>query len=151
MSYLGVVPELTLAYGTIYQFPLYEAFFFGGVVGLTGVIWYFKDDKGHSLPERGVDKLEISRSKGMKTLVRFLALVGFLQTALFFFYSLPMQLFSVNAAPFPDEVPSYLRNGVCGAGTPYECATMQLRPDGKDEPLPRSGSKPGAAADGLVD
>jgi hypothetical protein len=138
MSYMGVVPELTLGFGTIYQFPLYEAVFFGGVVGLTGVVWYFKDDKGFTLAERGVEKLQISRSKGLKTFVRFLSLVGLLQCALFFFYSLPMQLFSVNAAPFPENVPSYLRNGVCGPGTPYECATMQLRPRGRDEPLPQA-------------
>jgi Spirocyclase AveC-like len=134
MSYMGVVPELTLGFGTIYQFPLYEAVFFGGVVGFTGVIWYFKDDRGFTLAERGVEKLQLARSKGLKTFVRFLALVGLLQCALFFFYSLPMQLFSVNAAPFPDDVPSYLRNGVCGPGTPYECATMQRRPRDKGEP-----------------
>jgi hypothetical protein len=136
LSYLGVVPSLTLWYGTIYQFPLYEAVFFGGVVGFSGVVWYFKDDKGQTWAERGLDKLRIARGNAMKTLLRFFAMVGLLQSALFFFYTLPMQLFSVNAAPFPAEVPSYLRNGLCGPGTRYECASMQLRPRGRDEPLP---------------
>jgi hypothetical protein len=128
ISYLGVVPSLSIGQGT-YQFPLYEAFFFGGVVGFSGVVWYFKDDKGYTWAERGVEKLKIARSKGGKTLARFLATVGLLQSALFFFYSLPMQLFAVNAAPFPEEVPSYLRNGLCGPGTPYACGTLRLRVD----------------------
>jgi hypothetical protein len=143
MSYMGVVPELTLGFGTIYQFPVYEAVFFGGVVGFTGVVWYFKDDKGFTLAERGVEKLQIARSKGLKTFVRFMALVGLLQCALFFFYSLPMQLFSVNAAPFPNDVPSYLRNGVCGPGTPYECASMPRRLRGEGEALPQAAPSSG--------
>jgi len=122
MAYLSTVPALTLFAGSLHQFPLYEAFFFGGVLGFTGVVMYFKDDKGFTWAERGVDKLRIARTKGMKTLVRWLAIMGLFHTAMFFFYSLPMQLFSINGGAYPEGVPSYLRNGICGAGTPYPCA-----------------------------
>jgi hypothetical protein len=36
ISYLSTIPSLSLCAGTIYQFPLYEAVFFGGVVGFSG-------------------------------------------------------------------------------------------------------------------
>jgi hypothetical protein len=126
MAYLSTVPSLTLFPGKLYQFPLYEAFFFGGVVGFTGVVMYFKDDRGYTWAERGVDRLRIARTRGMKTLVRWLAMMGLFHTVMFFFYSVPMQLFSINGAAFPEHVPSYLLNGICGAGTPYECASPRV-------------------------
>jgi hypothetical protein len=135
MAYLSTVPMFTLFPGKLYQFPLYEAFFFGGVIGFTGVVMYFKDDKGYTWAERGVDKLRIARTKGMKTLVRWLALMGLFHTAMFFFYSLPMQLFSINGAAFPEGVPSYLRNGICGPDTPYPCP-------GPNVPIPRREGPP---------
>ena len=123
MAYLSTVPALSLCAGTLYQFPLYEAVFFGGVVGFSGAMMYFKDDRGLTWAERGVDKLRIARSRGGRTLLRWLAMMGLLHTVMFFFYSVPMQLFAVNGGPFPKDVPSYLLNGVCGAGTPYACAS----------------------------
>lgn len=130
MAYLSTVPALTLFPGELYQFPLYEAVFFGGVVGFTGVVIYFKDDRGYTWAERGVDRLRISRVRGMKSLVRWLAMMGLFHTVMFFFYSVPMQLFAINSGAFPKNVPSYLLNGVCGTGTPYACAAP-------DVPIPR--------------
>ena len=121
MAYLSTVPALTLFAGELYQFPLYEAFFFGGVVGFTGVVMYFKDDRGQMWMERGIDKLRVARTRGMRTLVRWLAMMGLFHSVMFFFYSVPMQLFSINGGPFPKHVPSYLMNGICGPGTPYVC------------------------------
>ena len=135
MAYLSTVPSLTLFPGELYQFPLYEAFFFGGVLGFTGVVMYFKDDRGYTWAERGVDKLRVARSRGGKTLVRWLAMMGLFHTVMFFFYSVPMQLFAINGGPFPENVPSYLRNGVCGPDTPYPCAAP-------DVPIPRRGAAP---------
>jgi hypothetical protein len=130
MAYLSTVPSLTLLSGQLNQFPLYEAFFFGGVVGFTGVIIYYKDDRGYTWAERGVDKLRIARVRGMKTLIRWLAMMGLFHSVMFFFYSVPMQLFSINGGPFPKDVPSYLLNGICGEGTPYACASPHA-------PMPR--------------
>jgi hypothetical protein len=135
MAYLSTVPALTVFPGRLYQFPLYEAFFFGGVVGFTGVVMYFKDDKGFTWAERGVERLRITRARGMKTLVRWLSLMGLFHTAMFLFYSLPMQLFAINGGAFPDHVPSYLRNGICGPETPYPCA-------GPGVPIPRRTEAP---------
>lgn len=130
MSYLSTVPALSLCAGKLYQFPLYEAVFFGGVVGFTGVVVYFRDDRGLTWAERGLERLQVARRRGMKTVVRWLALMGLFHTVMFFFYSVPVQLFAINGGPFPPDVPSYLRNGVCGEGTPYPCAAP-------DVPIPR--------------
>ena len=97
------------------------------------VVMYFKDDRGYTWAERGVEKLAISRSQGKKTLVRWLAMMGLFHTTMFFFYSLPMQLFSINGGAFPEDVPSYLLNGLCGGESGYECAAP-------DVAIPRSDS-----------
>jgi hypothetical protein len=141
MAYLSTVPSLTLFPGELYQFPLYEAFFFGGVIGFTGVVMYFKDDRGLMWAERGIDKLRIARARGMRTLLRWLAMMGLFHTVMFFFYSVPMQLFSINGGPFPKDVPSYLLNGICGEGTPYPCASPL-------EPIPRRSAPVPPAAEG---
>ena len=133
MAYLSTVPSLTLFAGELYQFPLYEAFFFGGVIGFTGVFAYFKDDKGHTWAERGIDKLEVARVKPVKTFVRWLAMVGVFQTVARFGYTMPMQLFCINGAAYPDDVPSYFMNGICGPGTPAACASPEV-------PMPRPDS-----------
>jgi hypothetical protein len=135
MAYLSTVPSLTVFAGSLHQFPLYEAFFFGGVIGFTGVVMYFKDDKGYTWAERGVEKLRIARTRGMKSLLRWLSLMGLFHTAMFLLYSLPMQLFAINGGAFPEHVPSYLRNGICGPDTPYPCA-------GPDVPIPRRSGPP---------
>ncbi len=140
MAYLSTVPALTVFAGELHQFPLYEAFFFGGVIGFTGVVMYFKDDKGYTWAERGVDKLRIARVRGVKTFVRWLALMGLFHTAMFFFYSVPMQLFSINGAAFPERVPSYLLNGICGPGTPYPCAGPNVPIPRRERALPQSES-----------
>lgn len=133
MAYLSTVPSLTLFAGELYQFPLYEAFFFGGVIGFTGVLFYFKDDRGYTWAERGIDSLKIARVKPLKTLVRWLALVGVFQTVAMFGYTMPMQLFCINGAAYPDNVPSYFMNGICGPGTPAACASPEV-------PMPRPDS-----------
>jgi uncharacterized protein DUF5135 len=143
MAYLSTVPSLTLFPGKLYQFPLYEAFFFGGVIGFTGVVMYFKDDRGLMWAERGVDKLRIARSRGMRSLLRWLAMMGLFHSVMFLFYSLPMQLFSVNGGPFPEHVPSYLMNGICGEGTPYPCASPLTA-------MPRRSGRPAAAKSGEI-
>jgi hypothetical protein len=83
-----------------------------------------------SVVERGVERLKIS-ARG-KTFVRWLALVGAVQTILLLTYNVPIQFFSVQGGAFP-TYPSYMINAVCGPDTPYDCPS-------KTTPIPRRTS-----------
>ncbi|MDB4985125.1 MAG: hypothetical protein JWN04_303 [Myxococcaceae bacterium] len=116
-SYLGVINSLSIFDGELHQFPLYESLLGGGCAAATGALFYFRDDKGNMLVERGVENLQ--RTSGTE-LLRVLAVSGFVNvvvatyTVLFIFLNLQLDA-------FPRNVPSYFLNGVCGKGTAYEC------------------------------
>lgn len=114
-AYPGAIHALTLWAGETYQFPLTEGFFFGGLgVGSTAAIWYFRDDKGHSFAERGIEKLRIGEFA--KSWMRTLAIYGFIHTAFFVLYFIPSQFVTIHADPFPEGYPSYMTNGMCVYG-----------------------------------
>lgn len=116
-AYLGSIHSLSLFPGTLHQFPLYESVLGGGTVAATGSLFYFRDDKGNTLVERGLQNLRIQRGA---TALRALAISGFVNmvvltyTILYIFLNLQMDA-------WPTEVPSYLRNGLCGPGTEVAC------------------------------
>ncbi|MCZ7526756.1 MAG: spirocyclase AveC family protein [Acidimicrobiia bacterium] len=116
--YASVVKELTIFHGTWNQFPIYESFLWGGMMAATGVLRYFRDDRGRSVVERGVDQLEATTTK--KNILRILAVSGCLNVMFIFTYNLPIQVFNLHADD-PPELPTYLRNDLCGEGTPYRC------------------------------
>src|SRR5437667_171266 len=62
--------------GKTYQFPLYEPFIFGLTWMAPGALRYFRDDKGRSVVERGIDESKISRRRANG--LRLLAVIGFL-------------------------------------------------------------------------
>lgn len=105
-AYPGSIRALCLFPGHWYQFPIYEMIFFGGWVGVTAVLIYFKDDKGLTWVERGVEQLNIcKRSNFLKALVRTVAVIGFCNVVEVIVYVLPMPLLTANADPFPDDTP----------------------------------------------
>lgn len=114
-AYPGSIAALTLWAGETYQFPLTEGFLFGGLgVGSCAAIWHFRDDKGRTFAERGIEKL------GWPPLavswMRTLAIYGFIHTAFFALYFVPCQFITLNADPFPKGYPSYMTNGMCVYG-----------------------------------
>lgn len=126
-AYLGAIRSLSINAGKWYQFPLYEALLFGGWWGVCAVLLYFKDDKGLTWVERGVDKIDIcKRSNFWKGIVRTLAIIGFCQVVEVMIYVLPMQFFAVNGDPFPEDTPAYFINGMCGPGTTIACPRAEL-------------------------
>lgn len=127
-AYPGSIRALSLWGGHWYQFPLYEMLF-GAWVGTTAVLLYFKDDKGRTWVERGVEKLRFCKDSNLRqSLVRLVAVIGFCQVVELIIYVLPMPLITANADPFPDDTPAFFTvgTGMCGPGTGLACPSPDL-------------------------
>jgi hypothetical protein len=115
-AYPGGIRGITLFAGHTYQLPLSETVLFGGLgLGAIAVLSYFRDDRGHTLVERGIDTVKLS-TKG-KQLVRFCAIFGAVHAAFLLFYMVPQQWFAVQSDPFPPGYKSYMINDMCASGT----------------------------------
>jgi hypothetical protein len=142
-AYGGGQGRLTINSGKYYQFPLYEGLTFG----LAGAIWcslyYFKNDKGETLAERGANRLRMSSKR--KNGVRLLAIVGVVNAAYIVGYNIPIQYFGLHASSWPEDITSrsYFVNGFCDAGTTYACSGASI-------PIPRPGSARVGPDGGLV-
>jgi hypothetical protein len=131
MQFPGVVKSMSLFSGKPYQYPLYDcvmgAFLFVGYAALH----YFRDDKGRTFVEKGVDTLRLA-PWGRKLLSQ-LAITGYIQVLLIFGYLVPYQLFAVRVDAYP-QMKSYMNPNVCGPGTDYAC------PDRVTVPVPSKTS-----------
>ncbi len=118
-AYPGGIRELTLFAGETYQFPLTEGFLFGGLaVGAMAILWFFTDDKGLTLAERGIERTSFGQT-GQRWM-RFFAIYGFIHTAFFVLYMIPNQWLATHADPFPEGYPSYMINNMCVAGDHHD-------------------------------
>lgn len=131
-AYPGVVRSFSLYPGEVYQWPLYEAAIVAFVSTGFTCLRYFKDDKGQTFVEKGVERLKIS--KGRKKLVTFLAIAGFVQPFFLIGYFLPYNLFAMRSDTAP-AYPSYMRNLMCGEGSQYACPSYDW------VPIPQRGSR----------
>ena len=136
INYPRTIESLTLWAGTDHQFPIYETLSWPGTFIVLSSLYFFRDDKGRSWPERGIDKIRFP-STGVQTLARFAAIAGVCQLTILVTFNLPYQVWGLHA----DEVPtSYLERpwrmgGVCGPETGYDCG-------GPGIPMPRRDSPP---------
>ena len=123
-SYVGPIHWLTIFHGHYYQFPLYEALFWPLSWTLMACLRHFKDDKGRTVVERGVDQLGVTGR--MRTGVRFLAFAGVFNVLLLFFYNGPMAVIGAMGDSWPKDVAerSYFHQQLCGEGTDYACPTL---------------------------
>lgn len=124
-AYPGVVRSLSLFPGKAYQWPLYEAVIIGFVCTGWVCLRYFRDDKGRTFVEKGVEQLQLT--KPAQKAVTFLALAGFMQPFFLVGYFVPYNLFVVHSDTIP-AYPSYLRTGLCGEGTAYACPSREWVP-----------------------
>lgn len=127
-AYPGAIRALSLWGGHWYQFPLYECLF-GAWVGCTSVLVYFKDDKGRTWVERGVEKLDMCKNSNFRqSIVRLVAIIGFCSVVEVILYVLPMPLITANADPFPEDLPAFFTTGagMCGPETGIACARPDL-------------------------
>ena len=114
-AYPGGIREITLFAEHTYQLPLSETVLFGGLgLGAIAVLSYFRDDRGHTLVERGIEQVKVS-TKG-KQLIRFCAIFGAVHAAFLVLYMVPQQWFAVQSDPFPPGYTSYMINDMCVSG-----------------------------------
>jgi len=121
-QFAGTIPALTIFDGRYYQFPIYQVPIVAGLWTAYSALFSFRDDRGCTIPERGVDDLHLGPRR--RTALRFLALSGYSHLAMLT-YNLLFAL--VSLAPgfrWSSDIVhhrSYLRDGLCGAGTALSC------------------------------
>ena len=132
-AYPGGIPWLTLFHGKYYQFPLTEWFLWSVAWTAWSCLRYFRDDKGRTVVERGVD--EIQANPRRNTLRRFFALAGACNAIYLVLFNIPAAIVGLYSGPWPEDITkrSYLTDGYCGPGTEYACP-------GPGIPVPRPDS-----------
>jgi hypothetical protein len=123
-QYGSTIKSLTLFSGHWYQFPVYESFWVAVLWTMWSSVRYFRNGKGQTLVERGIDKVRTTPKR--KQLLRFIALVGVLNVIYLIGYVMPMWYFTIKSDPWPADTQgrSYFTNGLCGAGTTFACGVQ---------------------------
>ncbi len=113
----------TLWAGTPHQLPVYTVVLMSAHYTMLGMLRLYRNDRGESWAERGISELHIGNSG--KTLIRYLALVGFCNMSYFFIYMMPYNWMALQSDTMP-KFPSYMRVDICGKGTPYACPSREV-------------------------
>lgn len=131
-AYPGSIRSLTVFAGKYYQFPIYEAVIWPMTWTAMAAVRHFKDDRGQTIVERGIDDLRISARK--KTATRLLAIIGVCNLS-FLAYNAQGAILGLYSDPWPEDITSrsYLTDGLCGDGTGYACPAPNV-------PIPRRDS-----------
>jgi hypothetical protein len=124
-AYSGAYRPLTLFAGHQYQFPLYESLLWGAMWGAMACLRYFRNDRGETIAERGLQRVTISTRR--RSLLRLLAIIGVAQTMMFV-YNVGMGFWGLHAGAWPKDVldKSYLTAGMCGPGTDRACSDPRV-------------------------
>lgn len=117
---------LTLFDGKWYQFPLSEPIILGATMTGWGCLRYFRDDKGNTIVERGIEEMKCSTKA--KQRYRLFALTAGVHLVVLFGYSFPMAFLGLHIRDWPDDIVqrSYFTNTLCGPGTDYACPSQHL-------------------------
>ncbi len=105
---------------TYHKFPVNEMLTIGAMFTAVCSLRYFKNDRGETLVERGVEQIHGVRRQ---TVARLLAMIFALHAIMFFAYNLPNSFVGAHSRPWPADLQerSYLTNGICGADTDRIC------------------------------
>lgn len=115
-AYPGAIRAITLFAGHTYQVPLSETVLFGGIaLGAIACLSHFRDDRGQTVVERGLDKIRVGPKS--KQLIKFLAIFGAVHLSFLVLYMVPQQWFAVHSGPFPSDYKSYMINDMCASGS----------------------------------
>lgn len=119
--YPSTIPALTLFAGTAHQLPIYEIVAWAGTYTFAASLLHFRNMRGETVADRNIEL--ITGPGKRRTLVRWLALVGFLQTGLLVTYNLPYMFWALHGGPFTisERDKPWLTAGMCGPSTPYDC------------------------------
>jgi hypothetical protein len=125
---------------TYHKFPLTEMITAGSAFAAVAILRFFKNDRGETLADRGVESLKVSDRR--KSALRALAMIGFVNMLFFVLYNVLNTWTATRMADWPADLQqrSYLTNGLCGEGTDQMCpgpANPQFRNDNRD---PNGGS-----------
>jgi hypothetical protein len=113
--YPGAIHALALWPGQWYQFPLTESLFFGGFgIGVTALLMHFKDDRGETFADRGLEKL--GYSSGKKQILKFLSLFGCAHLGFLMLYTVPSAFVALHSDEYPNNIPQYFINDMCAYG-----------------------------------
>lgn len=118
--------------GTYHQFTINEWLPVSATLTAVTCIRHFRDDRGRTIADRGIDDLKVSVRRG--TVYRVLAITGAVHVAMFVCYVLPNFFFGLHTQEWPADVQkrSYFTNYICGEGTDRACpgpAVPNVRPD----------------------
>jgi Spirocyclase AveC-like len=134
-AYPGSIRAITLFAGHTYQVPLSETVLFGGVaLGAIACLSHFRDDRGYTVVERGLNKIRVGAKS--KQLIKFLAIFGAVHLAFLVLYMVPQQWFAVHSGPFPAGYKSYMINDMCASGSDGRACP------GPGVPMPRAPWRP---------
>ena len=116
--WLAPASRLTIFYGTRFQMSLIpDPIFWGGFMVAMISLRFFTTDRGLPRTDRGLDG--VSAPVRVRTALSTLAVVGFVSAAM-----LTASALAIGASLYsttPRNLPSYLRDGICGSGTHFEC------------------------------
>ena len=148
-AYAGSIRWLTIWSGRTYQFPIYEMAFLAVWWTSLSALRFYRDDRGRTCVERGIEKVRGTPRR--KQALKLLAIIGFTHVVGMVGYNIPMQWFGTHSDSFPKGYKSWMLNGMCGQGTPYECGGPEVPinrpkskafPPGSIYPAPEHGSGP---------
>jgi hypothetical protein len=108
--------------GSWHQYPIHEGITAGALFTGLASLRHFRNDKGETFADRGVDKLKIGQ--GRKNALKFLAFIGASQVIMLVTYNIPVAtLIASHPAKWPASIQSrsYFTDGVCGHGTSRLC------------------------------
>jgi len=142
-SYASSIRELSFNPGKYYEFPVYQGITASLLFTTWGAMRYFRDDRGRSFAERGVDQLNVS--DGVKGWMRFFAVSGAITTIFFAFYHVPNALIALRGDAWPDDVQkrSYFVTELCGQASDVACPDPRL-------PFPRDDDSIRIGPDGQM-
>lgn len=113
------LPYVTIFNGTRWQYPVFpDPPFWGGMLTALTALRYFRDDRGRTVVDRGLDRVAIGDRA--RTFVSTFAVIGFASVAMlgYTIMAIPAALY---AGPTWPNLPSHYLNGICGPGSPYKC------------------------------
>jgi Spirocyclase AveC-like len=104
-----------------HRYPLHEAVFFGAWGAAIACVYYFRNDRGETIVERGIET--VKGGFATKSVLRLLAMIAILQLLCLAIYNVPTAVLAAHSATWPKDLQSrsYLTDGICGAGTDMAC------------------------------